>query len=260
MRTLRAVNNAAMALASLIGLVAFLYPFFNLNLDQGDPNWGAHSQDAPLLMVILVVVSLVSLMATLSSGRMNSKTIAMLGILTAVNAVLRAVPGPAGFSAMYVLPIVAGYVFGSHFGFLLGTLSVMVSALIGAGVGPWLPYQMIAVGWIGLSSGWLPKLADRRLELGMLVVWGVLWGILFGALMNLWFWPFIYQEQQANMYWQPGLGLGEGLRRYAVFYLATSAWWDLAGAVGNALLVGLFGMPLLKLLKRFQRRFFFKVD
>jgi energy-coupling factor transport system substrate-specific component len=257
MNRLRTVNHLVIIVACLIGLAAFLYPFFNSALPQSATRSNAHAEDAPLLMVGMVVICLGSVLATLGSGEMNSKTVAMLGVLTAVNAVLRAIPGPAGFSAVFVLPILAGYVFGSSFGFLLGALSIMVSALIGAGVGPWLPYQMFVTGWVGLFSGLLPHIKWHKLEVPVLSAWAILWGFIFGVLMNIWFWPYVFQAQQAGMYWRPGLALVETLKRYAIFYVVTSVWWDLARALGNALLIGLFGIPVLRLLRRFHKRFYF---
>ena len=59
----------------------------------------------------------------------------------------------------------AGYIFGARFGFLLGVMTLLVSALLTGGVGPWLPYQMFTAGWIGLTSGWLPRLPDPRAEM-----------------------------------------------------------------------------------------------
>ena len=52
-------------------------------------------------------------------------------------------------------------------------------------------------------------------------------------------------------------GLIEVLRRYAGFYLVTSLWWDLARAIGNGLLTWLMARPVLGLLRRFERRFFY---
>jgi len=49
------------------------------------------------------------------------------------------------------------------------------------------------------------------------------------------------------------------LRNYLVFYVATSLWWDVARAVGNALLILLFGGSILRVLRRFRRRFRFEV-
>ena len=56
---------------------------------------------------------------------------------------------------------------------------------------------------------------------------------------------------------QPGIGLVQTLQRYAVFYVATSAGWDVFGAIGNAVFILLFGMPTLRTLQRFKGRFTF---
>ena len=108
-----------------------------------------------------------------------------------------------------MLPILAGYCYGPTFGFLLGSLSLLVSALIGGGVGPWLPYQMFATGWVGLLSGWLPEFPrHRRWEPVMLAVWGFALGLIFGAIMNIWFWPFLAGGAQPGQGWQPGMASG----------------------------------------------------
>ena len=258
MRTKRLLDALILLVAGLVGVIAFLYPFFATALPQSPVGTSAHAQDAPLMTILLIVLCLGTVMATLGSGDMNSKMVAVLGVLAATNAVLRAVPGPAGFAAVFVLPILCGYTYGATFGFLLGALSILVSSFIGAGVGPWLPYQMFATGWIGLTSAWLPETRlSGRAEVVILGVWALFWGFLFGALMNIWFWPYVYQPQEAGIYWQPGMRLGEAVRHYAAFYALTSFWWDLGRAGGNALLIWLFGGPLLKLLRRFQRRFYF---
>ena len=260
MKTARLLDKLILLTASLIGVVAFFYPFFSPALPQGPTQSAAHAQDAPLMTMVIIVLCLGAVLATLGTGEMNSKMVAILGVLTATNAVIRAVPGPAGFSFVFVLPVLCGYAYGGTLGFLLGALSILASALIGAGIGPWLPYQMFATGWVGLTSSWLPKLSQHsRLEALMLGAWGMVWGFLFGVVMNVWFWPYVFQAQQTEIYWRPGMGLREALQHYAVFYTLTSFWWDVGRAVGNALLIWLFGAAVLKLLRRFQRRFHFIV-
>lgn len=259
------LSAAILAAASALGLGAFLYPFFMTAV----PATGmmAHANDAPLLTVLLLGLCLAAVFASLTGAQMTSKLVAVLGVLTALNAVLRVVPGPAGFNAIFVLPILTGYAYGPTFGFLLGALSLLVSALIGAGVGPWLPYQMFATGWMGLLSGLLPRLTGhRRWEPVMLAVWGGILGLIFGAIMNIWFWPFLAGgaagpalPDAANATWLPGMAVGPTLRAYAVFYVTTSLWWDLARSGGNALLILLFGGPILRVLRRFQKRFRFEV-
>jgi energy-coupling factor transport system substrate-specific component len=219
----------------------------------------SHAQDAPLIFVVLIVLSLGALMGNMiGSGGLNAKVIATLGLLTATNAVLRIVPGPGGFSAMFALPILTGYCFGSTYGFLLGALSLAVSALLGAGIGPWMPYQMFALGWVGLISAWLPDLRRYpKIEVAMLAGWGFLSGLGYGFVMNVWFWPFVFDPLQAGLYWEPGIGPWQTLQRYWLFYVITSLWWDLGRSVGNAMLMVLFALPVLRLLRRFRRRFTF---
>jgi energy-coupling factor transport system substrate-specific component len=237
----------------------------------------AHAADAPLLFVVLLAACLLAVLASLTSRQMTSKMVALLGVLTALAAAMRALPGPGGFNAIFLLPILAGYSYGPAFGFLLGTLSLLVSALIGAGVGPWLPYQMFASGWVGLLSGLLPHPAPawRRLEPVMMATWGALLGLLFGALMNLWFWPYLAAPVQAPVAattaastmlpapaagaWQPGIAFWAGVRSYLAFYVATSLWWDIGRAAGNAILLAFLTRPVLRVLRRFRGRFQFEV-
>jgi len=252
------LSGSIMAMASLLGLGAFLYPFFRPSVQAS--GMMAHASDAPLLFILLLVLCLGAVFASLTGGQMTSKMVAVLGILTALSAVLRAIPGPAGFNAIFLLPILAGYCFGPTFGFLLGALSLLVSALIGGGVGPWLPYQMFSTGWVGMLSGWLPEFpGHRRWEPVMLAGWGFAVGLIFGAIMNIWFWPFLAGGAQTGQGWQPGLSIWPTLRNYLAFYIATSLWWDMGRSVGNALLLLLLAAPVLKVLRRFRSRFRFEV-
>jgi len=190
----------------------------------------------------------------------NAKLVALLGILTAMNAALRfaevAIPGPGGFSPIFFLIIVTGYVYGGRFGFLLGALTLLVSALITGGVGPWLPYQMLVAGWVGLSSPLLRPLTrclhieGRRPEVALLALFGLGWGLLYGALLNLSSWTFIVGPGAP----MPAT-LRETIRLYGAFYVTTSLVWDLARGLGNVALALAFGAPTLRVLRRFHKRF-----
>jgi len=256
----RGLSAAILGLATLLGGVAFLYPFFVQQQSNPSQAFAAHAADAPFTFLALLLLCLVVVVANLETRQMDSKVVAVLGILVAINAALRLIPGPAGFTAMLFLPILCGYTYGPDFGFLLGALSLLVSAIVTGGMGPWLPYQMFSAGWMGMTSAWIAPL--RRLgrgELPLLAVWGAVLGLLFGAIMNLWFWPYLVDLGQSTGRWQPGSGLWSALARYATFYVTTSLWWDLGRSVGNFLLILLFGAPILRLLRRFQRRFRFEL-
>ncbi len=253
------LSTLILALASGLGVWAFLYPFFTPAARQTASEGLAHADDAPLIFILLLGLCLVVIVANLETRRMDARVVAVLGVLVSINATLRLIPGPAGFSAMFFLPILCGYVFGADFGFLVGALSLLVSGIITSGVGPWLPFQMFATGWMGLISGWLPRLSSHyRLEVLLLAVWGAWCGFLFGVVMNLWFWPYLLAPTQASTLWEPGNGLLPNLARYGLFYLTTSFWWDTGRAAGNLVLLLVLGAPVLRLLRRFRQRFQFE--
>jgi energy-coupling factor transport system substrate-specific component len=252
-------------LATSVGIVAFLYPFWLPALQQSPYQQQAHAGDSALMLTVLVGLCLAVLLLEVQSQGVSTKTVALLGVLVAVNATLRfveaAIPGPGGFSPIFPLIVLAGYVFGGRFGFLLGVLTLLVSAILTGGVGPWLPYQMFAAGWVGLSAPLCRPLArllggpGTKGEIAVLAVFGGYWGLLYGAIMNIWFWP--YAIGPAQMYWQPGIGPWETFQRYLIFYAVTSLMWDLARMVGNMLLIAIGGAAVLRVLRRFQLRFAF---
>jgi len=258
----RVLSSAIYALSAAIGLLAFVYPFL-LDARATGPLGIAHGQDAPLVITTLVGLSLVALLVELQGQAISAKMVAMLGVLVAITSVLRfievAVPMPGGFSPIFAPIILAGYVFGGRFGFLMGAFTLLVSGLITGGVGPWLPYQMFAAGWVGLTAGWLSRFTFHvsRSDILILSIFAFVWGILFGAIMNVYFWPFAVGA--AGRTWRPGISLGETLARYAAFYVVTSLGWDLVRAVGNVALILLLGTPMIRALTRFQRRFHFEV-
>jgi len=255
------------AVTTGVGIVMFLSPFFLPALRQSvNPNQ-AHAQDSPLMLMFLLGMAFLVLALEVQGQAVSAPTIALLGILVSINAVLRFVdvvmPLPGGFSPIFFLIVMAGYVFGGRFGFLMGALTLLVSGILTGGVGPWLPSQMFTAGWIGLSAPacrplarWLAK-ENTKIEIIILAVFTGLWGFLYGAIMNLYFWPYVAGD--AGQYWQPGVSPGETLRRYAVFYLATSLWWDAGRAAGNALMLAAVGRPALQALRRFEARFRFVV-
>ncbi len=262
----RALSSAIYVLSAAIGVLAFVYPFF-LNTQTAGSIGIAHGQDAPLVTATLVGLSLIALLVELQGQAISAKTVAMLGVLVAVASVLRfievAVPVPGGFSPVFVPIMLAGYVFGGRFGFLMGAFALLVSALITGGVGPWLPYQMFTAGWIGMTAGWLRQIgkpANRpvgRPEIALLSIFAFVWGLLYGAIINVYFWPFAVGT--VGQTWTPGIGLRETLIRYGTFYVATSLGWDMIRAIGNAALILLLGRPTVRALIRFQRRFHFEM-
>jgi energy-coupling factor transport system substrate-specific component len=126
------------------------------------------------------------------------------------------------------------------------------SALLTSGVGPWLPHQMVAAGFVGLVAGLLPR-ASGRAELALLAGYGFVAAFGYGWLMDFAFWPFVLGGQ-TQISFDPAAGTLENLHRFVLYNLATSMGWNLGRALTNAFLVAVLGVPLLRLLRRTARR------
>lgn len=239
---------AALGLASLVGLAAFCWP-----LVVGPDSGLAHGVDAPLVFAALLLLVVAVVVAELSEGGIDSKALAMLGVLSALGAALRPLgAGTAGLETVFFLLVLGGRVFGPGFGFVLGTTTLFASALLTGGVGPWLPFQMLGAAWVGLGAGLLPR-ASGRYELAMLAGYGAIAGIAYGLLLNLSFWPFTIGSG-TQLSFVPGASLLENLHRFLLFDLATSLGWDVGRALTNITLILLAGPAVLAALRRAARR------
>ena len=238
-----------LAATTLVGLAAFGWPFL---AKRGSGL--AHSTDAPWLFVLLIALLAALVMAELSGGGMDAKTVAVLGVLAASGGALRVFSaGTAGLEPMFFLVVVSGRVLGRGMGFVLGALAVLVGAFLTGGIGPWAPFQMIAAGWVGFGAGCLPA-ASGRPERVVLAVYGLVAGLLYGVVMNLWFWPFLTSGVPSGMAFSAGDPVTVNLAHYGAFYLATSLGWDLPRGVLTAVLVLVAGRPVLASLRRGTRR------
>ena len=241
----------SLALLSLAGLGLFLWPFVG----------GGLPGDAPALAVALGAGGGL-LLVELGARRLDARGLALLAALAAIDAGLRLalVTGIGGFSPVFFLILCAGYVFGPAFGFETGAFCLLVSALATGGVGPWLPYQMFAAGWVGLAAGVVGGRlsgSPRRRDLALLAFVGLASGFAFGALMDVWDWTFF--ATSPDLGWLPGAPIGETLARFWRFYLVTSLAYDSFRAAGNAVLVLALGGPILAGLARLRRRLRFEI-
>lgn len=236
----------------VLGAAAFLWPFF---VPPDVLPASAHGLDAPLLAAAVAGLVVVALVVELRQGRMNGATVALLGVLSASAGLLRFLDLPGGGSGIFFLVVLAGAAFGPRFGLLLGLTSMALSAVLTGGIGPWLPFQMLGLGWMGAGAGLVGRLSarlPRAAEVGVLAAYGWIWGFLYGAIMNLWFWPFAVDGGPLS--YLPGAPLAETVSRYWSFYAVTSLPWDAAGALTNAVLIVLTGRALLRSMRRFADR------
>lgn len=208
---------------------------------------------APMLLVLVVPLLLAVVSAQIAGDQTDVKALALLGVMSAVVAAVRPLgAGTAGIETVFLPILLSGRVFGPGFGFVLGNTGLFASALITAGVGPWLPYQMLAAGFLGLLAGLLPPLRGRA-EILMLVVMAFFTSFLYGWMMDFSYWPFAV-GQDSQISYQPGAPALENLHRFVLFNVATSMGWNLGRALTTAVLLVILGPPLLRILRRAARR------
>ena len=239
---------------SLVALGIFAWPLF-----AGSGLVEAGAAITLSLVAIPVIVLVLSLMADSSLRSVN--TLALVGVLSGVAALARVLStGFGGFELVFVVVILAGRVLGSRPGFVVGTLAIALSSLVWGGFGPWTPYQMIALGWVGLGAGLIPTTWGRQFRVGsrrevlVLAVYGVVASYLFGLLMNLWFWPMAVGPG-TSISLDSEASLGENLASFLLYSLATSTLtWDTVRAITTVVTLVLVGGAALRAIRRVYSR------
>ena len=239
---------------STFGFLALTWPFV-IPAAGGNTQ---HSQDAPFILAALLPLMLLLVIAQVNEGGLDTRALAMLGVLSAISAVMRPVlgAGTAGVESTFFILILSGRAFGPGFGFLLGNTALFASGLLTGGVGPWLPFQMMGASLCGLAAGLLPRGVRGRGEIAMLVALGVVNAYLYGMMMNLWFWPFITGTSvegvaMGALDYVPGAPLLDNLKSFLWFTLVTStAGFDTGRAIATAIALVVLGHPLLVVLRR----------
>ena len=230
-----------LSFTSAISACGFLWPFlFN-------------AKSVPLASIFFWAASafaIVLFIIEISNESLDAKSIALLGVLTAIVAALRPLgAGAVGIEPMWFLLILSARVFGSSFGFILGLTSILTSALLTGGIGPWLGYQLFAAGWIGLFAGWLPKKIRGRPEILILVLYAVAASFIFGLLMDLQFWPWAL-GLNTQLSYIPNGDLLTNLHRFIIFHFATSMAWDIPRAILTSVLIIISAPAILGALRR----------
>jgi len=236
------------AAISVAGLALFLWPF----AASGTPPAATAAALSLGIVAILVFIEA-------STRRLDARRFALLAAIAAIDAALRLVlvTGLGGFSPIFFLILAAGYVYGPSYGFLAGSVALLVSAVATGGIGPWLPYEMIGCGFVGLVAGFggLRRAGPVTWrDVAVLAAVGVVTGFVYGALLDVWDWTAFYRGTP-GFGWQPGLSLPDALGRFGRFYLTTSLVYDAFRAAGNLIAVMVLGSPVLAGLIRMRSRF-----
>lgn len=254
----RGKSGLLLVATTIAGIAAFLYPFIlPVTTGLGAEPTRVRTTEAPIILAAVTALCLLALLGELSTSPSAGKMAALLGVLVAIDATLRLVPTLLGASPIFLLILLVGVVYGPPIGFVMGSLTLLVSAVLTGGIGPWLPFQMLGAGWMGLTAGFLPAPFNGRRHLILLAAFSAAWGFAYGALLNLYAWPYTAPgiEGEVGLYWSSTLTLSEAITNYLRFYVVTSVTYDAFRAVANALLVLLLGGPIIIVLERYRQRF-----
>jgi len=186
---------------------------------------------------------------------LDSRRVALLGVLAAINAMVRLMgAGVAGIETAFALIVLAGYVFGWRFGAALGLLSILASAIMSGGIGPWLPFQLAGAALVGAGAGILPKTKSLKGRLVVTSVYAVLASYFYGIFLTAWTWPLFVGPGTSISYLEGG-SLMENISRFVQFEIVSGGLlWDTGRAITTVVLIALVGRTLMIALERVTNR------
>ena len=239
-----ATSAATLLLVSAVSLLGFLWPFF-VTSNSSAPQW---------IFLACAPIALLLFFAKVSTGDLDAKSVALLALLSALIAAVRPLgTGAVGIEPMWFILILSARVFGPAFGFLLGALSMVLSAFITGGIGPWLAYQSFAAAWIGLGVALIPRKLRGRSEIFALIVYGIFAAQFFGIAMDLQFWPW-YLGVDSQLSYIPGGALTDNIDRFFAYHFLSALAWDIPRAIFTSVLLAIAGKPVLGALRRAHTR------
>jgi len=240
---MKKLTVSALLIAVSLG---FFWPFLVTNQSL------AHKASWFFLATTPLVVGLILIL--ISEDQLASKNIAFLGILAALIAAMRPLGiGAIGIEPMWFALILAARAMGPIFGFLLGALSMTLSALLTGGIGPWLSYQIFAAALIGFGVGVIPERVRGRWEIFLLCIYGALAAEFFGIAMDLQFWPWSLGSGTELSY-RAGAPIRENLSHFLHYHFISALAWDIPRAIFTALLIVIAGKASLNALRRARNK------
>ena len=190
-------------------------------------------------LLLVLIECMLPFFVLFEGRRPQAREVVLLSVLCAI--------GTAGRAVFFMLPqfkpvialtILAGTAFGAESGFLVGAFTMLVSNILFA-QGPWTPWQMFAMGLIGLLSGLLFRRRPKKLTLCVFGAFASI--VLYGGIMN----------PAAALIWS-----GEELSlSVLVTYWLTGFPVDCVQAAATVLFLWLGADPMLDRLTRIRERY-----
>lgn len=152
-----------------------------------------------ILSLLIILETMLPFFLIFEGRKPKARELVILAVLSALaiggRAVFFALPGFKPVAAMVIL---TGVAFGGEAGFMVGSMTMFCSNVL-FGQGPWTPWQMFAMGVIGLLGGVLfRKGLLHRERFSLSVFGGLSVFLIYGGIMN----PASVLMYQPNPNWQ----------------------------------------------------------
>lgn len=195
------------------------------------------SKNYLLFSFVLLVLTILIYFFKFEKSRKNSREIVFIAIICAL-----AVGGRVLFAALpsvkpelFIL-IMGAIVSGPETGFLMGTIIALTSNMY-FGQGAWTPWQMFALGIIGLVSG---LMSSKSIPRWLLTIWGFASGFVMGWIMDIYYIiGFV-----SPITWK-SIGIS----------IAGSFYFDLTHAIFTAVLLLLVGKRWIKIFNNYKEKY-----
>lgn len=191
--------------------------------------------------LLLIVYMMIPFFAGFEARRPQTGEVVIIAVLIALAVVSRA----AFFFIPQVKPIAAiviisGVSLGPSSGFLIGAMSMFVSNFL-FGQGPWTPWQMFAMGLVGLIAGLLASnILKSKRTLPICIYGAIAVFFIYGIIVDLW--TVFGFTPEPN--WQ-----------ILVLVYGSALWFNAIFAISTAVFLAFFTRPMLKKLTRIQNKY-----
>ena len=169
----------------------------------------------------------------------QAREIVLVAVLTAIAVASRIIFAWApSFKPVAAIIIIVAIAFGKEIGFLVGALTALLSNIY-FGQGPWTPFQMFGLGFVGFIAGMLRRTFIMK-NIVFLSIFGVLAGLIYSLILDV---------QTMFM-----IDNGFNFPRYLAI-VASSFPITLTYMISNAIFLVLLGNPLLKKFSRIKEKY-----
>lgn len=200
----------------------------------------ADSVNYYIVSVVILIASMLPFFVSYEQKKVTARDITLTATLIALAVVSRA--------AFYLVPqvkpiaavvIVSAVCLGAHKGYIVGAFSAFVSNFI-FGQGMWTPFQMVALGTVGLLAGLIFRwLKVNRYTLS--IIGFVLATVVYGAIVDM---STVLSAYGNNVTLKGALSI-----------YASGAVFSLVFGGATAVFLFLFGMPFITKIERISKKY-----